>query len=689
LADKIQTLLVSLEARINQYESTMRKAMQQTDRSARSIENRFKRMNTNIAANFGGLQAQIAAAFAGVAATRGAVQLIDSATRIENSLKVAGLAGEELDRVYGRLYDSAQKNAAPLETLAQLYGRVVLVQNELGTSTEEMLRFTDNVAMALRVAGTDAQSASGALLQLSQAMGSGVVRAEEFNSILEGALPIAQAAAAGLEEAGGSVAKLRQLVVDGKVSSEAFFRAFEAGAYTLENKVAGAELTVSQQFARLQNTLIDVAREMNEGTGASKLLGDGIANLADIVTEVGAAIQAAVGPVQHLVGLFQSGTQAAQNFANEIARLTGDGAGFGMDVNKWINDRQIPGLSGRSAYGDRFVTQTFELLGATPADEALAAALTGKAQPEPLKIVVESDKPAPVSLADFKPPTSSKSGGKTAGERYGDSVADMQQRITALNQETELMRTLNPLLNDYGYAKEKLKATQELENAARKAGIALGPEQRAQIEQLSAAYATASAESEKLAEAQNASVRQFEEMRDAARSALETIIDGFIEGKDAGEIFADVLKNIGSQLLQMGMNSLFGGGSTAGSGLFGKLFGFADGGYTGNGGKNEPAGVVHKGEYVFSKARTAQLGVANLERLHRGYANGGYVGTPGPVSGRAANDNGASFTFAPVVDARGADVAAVARLEQVLAKQSAEFEGRVKQVVRGKGTKWR
>src|SRR5690606_18702903 len=128
-----------------------------------------------------------------------------------------------------------------------------LVQKELGISGEELLGFTDKIAVALRVSGKSAAESSGALLQLSQALGSGVVRAEEFNSILEGAQPIAQAAAAGLKEAGGSVAKLRQLVVDGKVSSEAFFRAFEAGSVILEDKVANAELTVSQGFVRFQN----------------------------------------------------------------------------------------------------------------------------------------------------------------------------------------------------------------------------------------------------------------------------------------------------------------------------------------------------------------------------------------------------------------------------------------------------
>nr|WP_188246221.1 phage tail tape measure protein [Enterobacter sp. E12]MBD0817642.1 phage tail tape measure protein [Enterobacter sp. E12] len=54
--------------------------------------------------------------------------------------------------------------------------------------------------------------------------------------------------------------------------------------------------------------------------------------------------------------------------------------------------------------------------------------------------------------------------------------------------------------------------------------------------------------------------------------------------------------------------------------------GFDVGGYTGHGGKYEPAGVVHRGEFVFTKESTSRIGVANLYRLMRGYATGGLVG---------------------------------------------------------------
>ena len=77
----------------------------------------------------------------------------------------------------------------------------------------------------------------------------------------------------------------------------------------------------------------------------------------------------------------------------------------------------------------------------------------------------------------------------------------------------------------------------------------------------------------------------------------------------------------------------FGGSATAGSlpaeAAGGSTFAFAGGGYTGRGGKYQPAGIVHAGEYVFSQEATNKIGVGRLEAWHRGargYAEGGLVG---------------------------------------------------------------
>ncbi|EDV3470664.1 phage tail tape measure protein [Salmonella enterica subsp. enterica] len=76
-----------------------------------------------------------------------------------------------------------------------------------------------------------------------------------------------------------------------------------------------------------------------------------------------------------------------------------------------------------------------------------------------------------------------------------------------------------------------------------------------------------------------------------------------------------------------------GGGASASAGTAIQAaaanFHFASGGFTGTGGKYEPAGIVHRGEFVFTKEATSRIGVGNLYRLMRGYATGGYVGGVG------------------------------------------------------------
>lgn len=101
--------------------------------------------------------------------------------------------------------------------------------------------------------------------------------------------------------------------------------------------------------------------------------------------------------------------------------------------------------------------------------------------------------------------------------------------------------------------------------------------------------------------------------------------------------------------LMNGLSGLFSGGGGGGAGgLFsaiGSAFGFADGGYTGPGGKYQPAGVVHAGEFVFSQAAVKNLGLPALSLLHRlaagiaapsmprlSYADGGLVNLPGSAA---------------------------------------------------------
>jgi len=115
-----------------------------------------------------------------------------------------------------------------------------------------------------------------------------------------------------------------------------------------------------------------------------------------------------------------------------------------------------------------------------------------------------------------------------------------------------------------------------------------------------------------------------------------------------------MIVNVINQLLvaytiQSAMGWISGGTNTASAGQSFAVPSFRPpgydvGGYTGHGGKYEPAGVVHRGEFVFTKESTSRIGVANLYRLMRGYATGGLVGS----GNAAAAGMGGVSVYAPV-----------------------------------------
>ncbi|KQX35338.1 hypothetical protein ASD04_14965 [Devosia sp. Root436] len=595
----IERLVVSLEASITKYERAMQRAVGQTNTAAKRMENRFASMNRKLESGFVGLQRGIAVAFASAAAVRGATQLIDSATRIENSLKVAGLAGAELEQVYDRLRDSALRNAAPLESLVTLYGRIALVQNELGVSSAQIETFANGVAMALRASGQSAQEASGALMQLSQALGSGTVRAEEFSSIQEGAPTILQAAAAGIREAEGSVAKLRAIMLEGNLSSKALFDGFLAGSQILEEKVANSTLTVSQAMENLQTRLIDVARDFDKGTDASALLAEGIVNLGDGIADLAVFLDNIVGPLQTFIAGMNDGIAAAQGLANEISRITGLER-FGFDAAVATNNLTGgAGLVANSSAAGRVVTRTFEMIGKTPQDEALARALAGETPPTPLTVVVDGAGPISVNDPQYRPTTgtSGGGGGKSSLDRFNEAVAAQERETAALERKTTLLAQLNPLVNDYGFAVERLNAQIELENAAKEAGLPLDEKRQQQIDTLASGYARATAEAARLAEAQGLVAESADAMGQAGRDALDTIIDGFLEGKDAGDVLNSVFKDLSKNLLNIGLN-LLGGGMKAGGFNPLSFLGFAGGTANTGGRRGEARGVVHGQEAV-------------------------------------------------------------------------------------------
>lgn len=338
MATQIETLTVQLEASTKRFEAGMAKASAATDAQMNRIERRLERMSQTTARQMGnivgGLNGQLAKLGVGLGAafsTREILQYADAWTAAKNSLAVAGVVGAQQVTVLNRLFQSAQANAAPVGALADLFGKASQASDVLGASQGDLLKFTDGVATALRIEGKSAASASGALTQLSQLLGAGTVRAEEFNSVNEGARPILMAVANGMDAAGGSVSKLRDMVIAGQVSSKQFFDAFLRGLPTIQSMAANATQTIGQGITKVQNALTKYIGETDSSLGASRrlvqalnTLADNFGATADVVLRLAGVIGGALAgrAIVGMIAQFGAGAAAVARFVASLRTLS-------------------------------------------------------------------------------------------------------------------------------------------------------------------------------------------------------------------------------------------------------------------------------------------------------------------------------------------------------------------------------
>ena len=239
---------------------------------------------------------------------------------------------------------------------------------------------------------------------------------------------------------------------------------------------------------------------------------------------------------------------------------------------------------------------------------------------------------------------------RTTDDAFNREIQQVRDRTAALVLEQEVIGK--------GVAEQERRrmeleleqqALRRLQDAARQNGdtnwrnIQLSQQQRDAIRKVSEAYGEQAAALQRVQENQQRAQQAAEEFYSAAKQGF---IDSITGAKNLGDAIGNIAKKLGDLLIGGAFDALF--KPAGGGGLFGgilKLFGgggggglnpfalFSDGGYTGDGGKYQPAGTVHRGEYVFSKEATRRAGVGNLEAMHRslkGYATGGLVGGAAP-----------------------------------------------------------
>ncbi|ARS70868.1 phage tail length tape measure family protein [Sinorhizobium meliloti] len=217
----------------------------------------------------------------------------------------------------------------------------------------------------------------------------------------------------------------------------------------------------------------------------------------------------------------------------------------------------------------------------------------------------------------------------------------------------------------------------EKANALRRAGAAATPEQKAQIESL---VETMYAERDAI----KASQAAMEELADVGRDVLQGLAFDLLDGENRADAFANAISRLADRLLNSAFDGLFGG--SAGTPRSGGLLGGAiipgilhDGGQAGRDGYGHrravPASTFRGAPRFHNGTMGVGLGPSEVPAI----LEKGEIVLP---KGAKVGSEGVNVTYAPQIDARGADAAAVARLEQVMARDRAEFESKTVAAIR-------
>ena len=235
-------------------------------------------------------------------AVRGIANAADSYNLMNARLKLATSSQEEFNTAQSELRRIATATQAPLESLATLYQRISRPLKEAGRSQKDILAVTEAVATSFRVSGASAQEAENGVIQFAQALGSGALRGEEFNSVAEQAPRLMQALADSL---GVPVGALKEMAAQGLLTADVVTSALveqlgvlRTEAESLPETVGGAMTALSDRWneaigqANVQ-PLIDAINSLGETLGDPVVV-DNLVKLASaLATLAGTAVEGA------------------------------------------------------------------------------------------------------------------------------------------------------------------------------------------------------------------------------------------------------------------------------------------------------------------------------------------------------------------------------------------------------------
>lgn len=286
---------------------------------------------------------------------RSAAETADAFSNLRARIQLVTGEGAPLQEALKGIEEIALRTGASLENTGNLFARVLTAGKEINLTQEQALALTESINQAVALSGASAQASDAAITQLIQGLQSGVVRGEEFNSIMEQSPRLAQALADGL---GVTRGQLRGLAQDGKLTAEAVIGALQSQSGALKTEFAELPATIARSLENLRTQWTLFVAGLNDSTGATAAVAEGINAIADnlddiagMATRAGAVLVAAmaiqgVGALRALaaqalasagaMGVLTTSINQVPKVVNIAVAVTGFEAGY--QVGRMLSD---------------------------------------------------------------------------------------------------------------------------------------------------------------------------------------------------------------------------------------------------------------------------------------------------------------------------------------------------------------
>jgi len=291
--------LANANATIIQVEENLRKANNEGNKMPQKFNNA-----TDSANGLLNKIKNIALAIGGITAIKNMLNLSDEMTNTTARLNMIVDDGGSVEELENKIFTSAQKSRADYMGIANTVAKLNMNAGKAFKNNDESIKFAELLNKQFVIAGSSQEEISSASLQLTQALGSGVLRGEELNAVFESAPPIIQSIADYLDV---DIGKIRTMASEGKLSADVVKNAMFASANDIDKRFNNMPTTWAQIFTKIKNTALKmlqpILKKINQlannqqaqkvingiTTAISALVGT-ISPLLDIIINIGSFI---------------------------------------------------------------------------------------------------------------------------------------------------------------------------------------------------------------------------------------------------------------------------------------------------------------------------------------------------------------------------------------------------------------